>query len=304
MLVWCFVVLILVQSYTASLSSYLTVQQLQPMVSDVQELLRRGDNVGYQKESFVVDILRKLGFVDEKLVTYSSPEECDELFKKGSANGGIAAAFDEVPYMKLLMGQYCSKYTTKEPTFKTAGFGFVSNYICTLICIYHLLELVFKDFLRLQVFPLHSPFTPDVSKAILSVTESEKMKHIEAKYFTNPASCPDSSTIGSDSLGLESFWGLFLIAGIAALVALLLYTTTFIYKHRTILNQSDPSSTSWVQIQKLWTIFISRDLNHHTFKDKAGNGVNQYEYPSSSSDFSSSSPFEGHSNHRRNLSTM
>ena len=58
---------------------------------------------------------------------YNSPEDCHELFQKGSANGGIAAAFDEIPYMKLLIGQYCSKYAMIEPKFKTAGFGFVSS---------------------------------------------------------------------------------------------------------------------------------------------------------------------------------
>lgn len=131
MIVWCFVVLILVQSYTASLTSYITVQQLQPTITDIHELIRRGDNVAYQKDTYVIEILTQLGFDESKLLTYSSAEECDELFQKGSTNGGISAAFDEVPYMKLFISQYCSKYTMTEPTFKTAGFGFVS--ICTFI---------------------------------------------------------------------------------------------------------------------------------------------------------------------------
>lgn len=126
-LVWCFVVLILTQSYTASLTTLLTVQQLQPATNDIKELIRRGENVGYQRGSFVLGILKQLGFNEKNLVIYNSPEECDELFEKGRANNGIAAAFDEVPYMKLFLGQYCSKYTMVEPTFKTAGFGFVRS---------------------------------------------------------------------------------------------------------------------------------------------------------------------------------
>ncbi|PRQ27945.1 putative ionotropic glutamate receptor [Rosa chinensis] len=64
---WCFVVLILTESYTASFSSILTVQQLQKNISDVNQLLKNGDTVGYQTASFVYGILRQLGFQDEKL---------------------------------------------------------------------------------------------------------------------------------------------------------------------------------------------------------------------------------------------
>ncbi|KAF2302826.1 hypothetical protein GH714_008572 [Hevea brasiliensis] len=123
-IIWCFVVLILTQSYTASLTSLLTVQQLLPTVTDVNQLIKNGLYVGYLEGSFVLGLLKSLGFDESKLKVYSSTDECDELFSKGSGNGGIAAAFDEVPYMKLFLAQYCSKYTMIEPTFKTAGFGF------------------------------------------------------------------------------------------------------------------------------------------------------------------------------------
>ena len=61
-IIWCFVVLILTQSYTASLTSLLTVQQLQPTVTDVNLLLKNRDNVAYQPGSFVHGILKELGF--------------------------------------------------------------------------------------------------------------------------------------------------------------------------------------------------------------------------------------------------
>ncbi|KAL5853036.1 hypothetical protein ACOSQ3_008154 [Xanthoceras sorbifolium] len=269
-IVWCFVVLILTQSYTASLTSHLTVQQLKPTITDVHELLKRGENVGYQKGSFVTGILKQLGFNENKLIVYNSPEECDELFKKGSAKGGIAAAFDEVPYMRLFIGQYCSKYTMTEPTFKTAGFGFA--------------------------FPLHSPLVPAVSRAILNVTESDKMKKIEDAYFKRHASCPDQSTLASsDSLGLNSFWGLFLIAGITAILALIIFMAMFVYEHWQVLKKSDPRTSLWTRIRVLLRIFISRDLSAHTFKDKSRNGVTEpsplTHYPASPSSYSQHTAF-------------
>ena len=56
-----------------------------------------------------------------QLVNYNSTEELDELFSKG----GIAAAFDEIPYMKIFLAKYCSKYTAVGPIYKFDGFGFV-----------------------------------------------------------------------------------------------------------------------------------------------------------------------------------
>lgn len=126
MIIWVFVVLILTQSYTASLTSLLTVEQLQPTVIDIHQLLKNGDKVGYLDSSHVYGLLKQKGFQDSNLLNYSSVEECDQLLSKGSANGGISAAFDDSPNMMLFLSKYCSNYTMIGTIFKTAGFGFVS----------------------------------------------------------------------------------------------------------------------------------------------------------------------------------
>jgi ionotropic glutamate receptor len=126
-IIWVFVVLILTQSYTASLTSLLTVQQLQPTVTDVNQLIKNGEYVGYQGGSFVLGILKEMKFDETKLIIYDTAEECDQLLSKGSADGGIAAAIIEIPYMKLFLAQYCSKYTMVESIYKIDGFGFVRS---------------------------------------------------------------------------------------------------------------------------------------------------------------------------------
>lgn len=141
--VWVFVVLILVQSYTASLTSLLTVNQLSPTITDVNQLRKNKMNVGYLKGSFVNGILKNLKFQDSQLIAYQSAEECHELFMKGSANGGIDAAFDEVPYVKRFLEIYsCSKYVMVEPTFKTGGFGYVSCFKSLSFSCISLLSLI------------------------------------------------------------------------------------------------------------------------------------------------------------------
>ncbi|XVF18412.1 hypothetical protein REPUB_Repub11eG0019200 [Reevesia pubescens] len=249
-IIWCFVVLILTQSYTASLTSLLTVEQLQPTVTDIYELLKKKEKVGFKQGSFVEGILTGLNFVESQFIRYQSPEELHDLFVKGSANGGIAAALDEIPYLKVFLAKYCGKYTTVEPTFKTDGFGFV--------------------------FPRGSPLVADVSRAILNVTQGEKMKQIERAWFKKE-SCLDPNTIvSSNSLGVESFWGLFLIAGVASISALIIFAAMFLYEQRNVLLRFNSETPIWRKIRIMSRIFDQRDLSSHTFRksevgDKIGN---------------------------------
>ena len=130
MIIWFFVVLILTQSYTASLASMLTVQRLQPTFVDIKEIKRNGYFVGYQNNSFVKGLLiKQLNFNESQLKPYSTPEEYHEALFIGINNGGVAAIFDEIPYIKLFLAKYCSKYTMVGPTYKTDGFGFVSLFL-------------------------------------------------------------------------------------------------------------------------------------------------------------------------------
>lgn len=130
MIIWIFVVLILTQSYTASLASMLTVQRLQPSFVDVKEIKSKGYYVGYQNGSFVKDLLiKQLNLEESKLKPYNTYEEYREALLNGSENGGVAAIFDEIPYIKLFLTKHCSKYTMVGPTYKTAGFGFVSLFL-------------------------------------------------------------------------------------------------------------------------------------------------------------------------------
>ncbi|XP_073113432.1 glutamate receptor 2.8-like [Elaeis guineensis] len=81
-IIWVFVVLILQSSYTASLTSMLTVQRFKPIVTDYKELIDRGEYVGYLKDSFVKDVLLKWGFHESKLRPYKSPNNMRTHWQK------------------------------------------------------------------------------------------------------------------------------------------------------------------------------------------------------------------------------
>ncbi|CAN4098064.1 unnamed protein product [Withania somnifera] len=177
LIVWVFVVLVLTSSYTASLSSMLTVQQLQK-TND----FNNGGYVGYQEGSFVEYILKRMNFDSSKLRSYSTLEEYNDALSRGSKNGGVNVIFDELSHLRLFLNKYCRKYIMVGPTFKTAGFGF--------------------------------------------------------KDYRNEKDCPQNDGT-HDSLTVDSFKGLFLIAGVSAGSALLLFFLIFLYQNRGILATDD-----------------------------------------------------------------
>ncbi|MCL7051275.1 hypothetical protein MKW94_030307, partial [Papaver nudicaule] len=118
LIIWVFVVLVLTSSYTASLTSTLTVQQL--AVTD----LRNGEYIGYQTGSYMKNVLKKLGFDESKLRAYDNIQDYAEALSRGSQKGGVGAIFDEIPYLRLFLSKYCDRYAMAGPTYNSNGFGF------------------------------------------------------------------------------------------------------------------------------------------------------------------------------------
>ncbi|EOA29322.1 hypothetical protein CARUB_v10025603mg [Capsella rubella] len=233
---WYFVVLVLTQSYTASLASVLTSQQLHPTITSMSSLLEKGEIVGYQRTSFILGKLKESGFSQSSLVPIDTAEECDELLRKGRENGkgGISAALLELPYLRLFLGQYCNTYKMVEEPFKVDGFGFV--------------------------FPIGPPLVADVSRAILKVAESPKAMELERAWFKKKEeSCPDPVTnpdpnpsFSSRQLGVDSFWLLFLVVFVMCVLTLGKFTFCFLKK---------------TKMNELWKEFTQPD------KDSYINGV-------------------------------
>uniref|UniRef100_A0A0R0GKN6 Ionotropic glutamate receptor C-terminal domain-containing protein n=1 Tax=Glycine max TaxID=3847 RepID=A0A0R0GKN6_SOYBN len=158
LMIWLLLAFVLMQSYTANLTSILTLDQLGPSFFNVNDLRKGGYYVGYQSGSFVKDVLvQQFKFDTSKLRPYSNSAEYHNALKTGSQRGGVAAIFDEVPYLKVFLQEYGSNYIMAGSRYRNDGFGFA--------------------------FPLNSNLTAYFSRAILKVTESDLMKEIEEKYF-------------------------------------------------------------------------------------------------------------------------
>ncbi|KAF7806605.1 glutamate receptor 2.9-like [Senna tora] len=214
---------VLAQSYTASLSSILTVDQLKPNYPNVNHLRRHHEiNVGYLRDSFVRDLLENpqgLNFENSRLRNYSGIEEYKDALDKGSRKGGVDAIFDEVPYIKVFLNKYGSKnYALVGPKYRTDGFGFA--------------------------FPTGSKLTSYFSRAILNVTENKEiMDEIERKYFGNNDDDEledhwNSSSDDTPSFTTYSFAGLFMVVGVLAILGVLVSESIIMWRKYVMLAKT------------------------------------------------------------------
>jgi len=151
LMVWLLLALVLMQSYTANLTSILTLDQLRPSFLNLNDIRREGYYVGYQFGSFVYDVLiDQFKFDPSKLRPYRNIGEYHDALKLGSKNGGVAAIFDEVPYLKLYLQEYGSNYIMAGPEYRNAGFGFVS--LSSLFLSHSSTSLCFSSFFNFVLF--------------------------------------------------------------------------------------------------------------------------------------------------------
>ncbi|XP_027348333.1 glutamate receptor 2.9-like [Abrus precatorius] len=182
--VWLFLGLILTSSYTANLSSMLTVQQLQPNVKNIESLKWSNSKIGFSGDPFVRKYLESvLHFKSQNIIKVSREYNYTEEFKSKR----IAAAFIEIPYEKVFMSKNCRGYSAFTPTNRFGGLGFM--------------------------FQKGSPITRDFSKGILQLSENGDLKSLEDKWLNNPDECSTNITTNANgSLKLQSFWVLFAVS--------------------------------------------------------------------------------------------
>ena len=98
-------------------------------MSDVHELQKNGEYVGFHQGSYIDGLLVEIGFDTSKIRGYATPDD----FYSALSNGSIAAVVLEVPYIKLFLTKYNKGYTMVGPIYKSAGFAFVSLTTLTIL---------------------------------------------------------------------------------------------------------------------------------------------------------------------------
>ncbi|CAI9272204.1 unnamed protein product [Lactuca saligna] len=225
-LLWLFVVLIINSSYTASLTSILTVQKLSTPITGIESLIQSREPIGYQENTFVNDYLvGELGIQASRLIPFSLPEEYEKALIDGPHNGGVAAIVDQRSYIELFLSTRC-EFSIVGQEFTKTGWGFA--------------------------FPRDSPLAADMSTAILELSENGELQRIHDKWLMRSACSSQGTKFEVEQLELTSFKGLFIICGIVCLLALIIYFAQIIYqfiKHYPTLSESTGRSLKSGRLQ-------------------------------------------------------
>ncbi|KAF3337044.1 glutamate receptor 3.5-like protein [Carex littledalei] len=181
LLVWLFVVLIITSSYTASLTSILTVQQLSSGIESLDSLIASHEPIGYQAGTFTKNyLIEELNIPKSRLVPLSTIEEYANALMRGPQGGGVAAIVDESPYVQIFLTAYCN-FRVVGQQFTRQGWGFA--------------------------FQRDSPLVVDLSTAILTLSENGELQRIHDQWLNSNGGCSSENTdIESNRLSLSSFW--------------------------------------------------------------------------------------------------
>lgn len=121
--VWLFLVFVLTSSYTANLSSLLTVKRLKSG-RDIDWLKQNNLPVGCDNSStFVKNYLVEVyDFNPKQVIQVDGEYDTMDKFNRKI----ISALFLESPYEKVFLNKYCNDYTAITAAYKFGGMGFVS----------------------------------------------------------------------------------------------------------------------------------------------------------------------------------
>ncbi|KAL4318691.1 hypothetical protein GQ457_18G024090 [Hibiscus cannabinus] len=195
LIIWLFVVLIINSSYTASLTSILTVQQLTSGIQGIDSLISSSELIGVQDGSFAYNYLvDELNIARSRIVQLKNPEAYLKALNLGPKAGGVAAIVDELPYIELFLSSTKCLYRTVGQEFTKSGWGFA--------------------------FQRDSPLAVDLSTAILQLSENGYLQNIRNKWLKYRECSILANQEEENQLDLSSFWGLFLICGVACVLAL------------------------------------------------------------------------------------
>lgn len=217
MVVWLFLLMVITSSYTASLTSILTVQQLPSSITGIESLIASNLPIGYQVGSFAYNYMTdSLSISPSRLIRLDTPEDYERSLRQGPKNGGVAAIVDELPYVELFLTNQ-TDFRIVGQSFTKSGWGFV--------------------------FQKDSPLAIDLSTAILKLAEGGGLQKLHDKWFCKKG-CAASRLQNAEpnQLNFSSFVGLYIVFGAVTLLAFTIFLLRTIRQYiRYIKKQMDPS---------------------------------------------------------------
>ncbi|CAH8278856.1 unnamed protein product [Arabidopsis lyrata] len=174
--VWIFAVLILVTSYTATLTSMMTVQSIR--------FNSNKNYVGHLSGSLIA----KAALTNSSMQTMRSLGlNTSDDYARALLDKNVSLIVSELPYLKVLFRDYPKDFLMVKKQYTTNGFGFM--------------------------FQKGSELVHNVSREISKLRTSERLNEMERRWFEKQSSYPTDDK--SNPLTLDRFRGLFMITGVS-----------------------------------------------------------------------------------------
>lgn len=114
-----------------------------------------------------------------------------------------------------------------------------------------------------QAFQRDSPLAVDLSTAILQLSENGDLQKIHDKWLTRTECSVQINEINDNRLSLKSFWGLFLICGLACFIALTTFFCNVLCQYR----RYTPEGGEEADMEDIQPVRPRRSLRTTSFRD-------------------------------------
>ncbi|GJQ93442.1 glutamate receptor 3.4 [Tanacetum coccineum] len=207
LIMWLFVMLIINSSYTASLTSILTVQYLTSSIGGLDSLISSNEPIGVQEGTFTYSyLIRELNIAESRIKPLRGEAEYLNALHLGPKGGGVAAIVDELPYVELFMRYSKCEFRIVGQEFTKGGWGFA--------------------------FQRGSPLAVDLSTAILQLSENGDLQRIHDEWLSSTSCLSRTIKLEGKSLSLNNFWGLFLVCAIVCFIAISIFVGRILCEYR------------------------------------------------------------------------
>ncbi|KAK9034167.1 hypothetical protein V6N11_050342 [Hibiscus sabdariffa] len=191
-------------------------------IQGIDSLISSTEPIGIQDGSFALNYLvNELSISPSRIVKLKNPEAYLRALDLGPKRGGVAAIVDELPYIELFLSTTNCLYKIVGPEFTKSGWGFA--------------------------FQRDSPLAIDMSTAILQLSENGDLQKIHNKWLTHSECSLQVNQIDENQLSLNSFWGLFLICGIACVLALIIFFYRVFAQYRRFSPEDEESEMETIE---------------------------------------------------------
>ncbi|KAB2623634.1 glutamate receptor 3.6-like [Pyrus ussuriensis x Pyrus communis] len=128
-------------------------------------------------------------------------------------------------------GSFAENYLTDELNIHKSRLRAYMELFLSIRCGY---SIVGQEFTKMGwgfAFPRDSPLAIDMSTAVLKLSEKGDLQKIHDKWLKKSACSAEGAKQAVDRLSMSSFWGLFLLSGIACFLALVLHVLRMVHQY-------------------------------------------------------------------------